>query len=84
MILEDRGCLHVYAVASISDNVLQFISSNSLVVSIGRINIPNHMLPQTNHPTALSVLHSDNSTVLNVLIDMVSFQHFLAISLVFT
>ncbi|KAG6382819.1 hypothetical protein SASPL_157470 [Salvia splendens] len=35
-----------------------------------RINIPNHMLPQTNHPTALSVLHSDNSTVLNVLIDM--------------
>ncbi|KAL1566871.1 structural maintenance of chromosomes protein 6B-like [Salvia divinorum] len=35
-----------------------------------RINIPKHMLPQTNHPTALSVLHSDNSTVLNVLIDM--------------
>ncbi|KAG6390860.1 hypothetical protein SASPL_148605 [Salvia splendens] len=46
------------------------IGSNSLAVPIGRINIPNHMLPQTNHPTALSVLHSDNSTVLNVLIDM--------------
>ncbi|XP_057804660.1 structural maintenance of chromosomes protein 6B-like isoform X2 [Salvia miltiorrhiza] len=34
-----------------------------------RINIPRLMLPQTNHPTALSVLHTDNSTVLNVLID---------------
>ncbi|XP_047974212.1 LOW QUALITY PROTEIN: structural maintenance of chromosomes protein 6B-like [Salvia hispanica] len=34
-----------------------------------RINIPRRMLPHTNHPTALSVLHSDNSTVLNVLID---------------
>lgn len=35
-----------------------------------RIDIPRHMLPQTNHPTALSVLHSDNPVVLNVLVDM--------------
>lgn len=60
------------------------IGSNSLAYPIGRIDIPRHMLPQTNHPTALSVLHSDNPVVLNVLVDMVSFQHYLAISLVFT
>lgn len=31
------------------------------------------MLPQTNHPTAFSVMRSDNPTVLNVLVDMVNF-----------
>ncbi|KAK6155893.1 hypothetical protein DH2020_010141 [Rehmannia glutinosa] len=35
-----------------------------------RIDIPRHMLPQTNHPTAFSVMRSDNPTVLNVLIDV--------------
>ncbi|RZC69200.1 hypothetical protein C5167_032305 [Papaver somniferum] len=35
-----------------------------------RLNIPDNMLPQTNHPTVLSVLQSDNPTVLNVLVDM--------------
>ncbi|XP_057952688.1 structural maintenance of chromosomes protein 6B-like isoform X2 [Malania oleifera] len=35
-----------------------------------RLNVPNHMLPQTKHPTTLSVLHSDIPTVLNVLVDM--------------
>ncbi|KAG9140756.1 hypothetical protein Leryth_006939 [Lithospermum erythrorhizon] len=35
-----------------------------------RLNIPHHMLPQTNHPTAISVVHSDNHIILNVLIDM--------------
>ncbi|XP_010523157.1 PREDICTED: structural maintenance of chromosomes protein 6B-like [Tarenaya hassleriana] len=35
-----------------------------------RLNIPSHMLPQTEHPTVLSVLHSDNPTVLNVLVDL--------------
>ncbi|XP_073004017.1 structural maintenance of chromosomes protein 6B-like isoform X3 [Typha latifolia] len=35
-----------------------------------QLNIPYHLLPSTNHPTTLSVLHSDNPTVLNVLIDM--------------
>ncbi|KAK3221082.1 hypothetical protein Dsin_015052 [Dipteronia sinensis] len=35
-----------------------------------RLNLPHHMLPQTNHPTILSVLHSDNPTVINVLVDM--------------
>ncbi|XVE63875.1 hypothetical protein DITRI_Ditri07aG0056600 [Diplodiscus trichospermus] len=34
-----------------------------------RLIIPNHLLPQTNHPTTLSVLHSDNPTVFNVLVD---------------
>ncbi|KAL4557168.1 hypothetical protein LXL04_035340 [Taraxacum kok-saghyz] len=38
--------------------------------SIPRLQIPNHMLPQTNHPTAISVLQSDSPTVVNVLIDM--------------
>ncbi|KAI3458312.1 hypothetical protein Pfo_014975 [Paulownia fortunei] len=37
-----------------------------------RIDIPRHMLPQTNHPTAFSVMHSDNPTVLNVLVDVAS------------
>ncbi|XP_022771788.1 structural maintenance of chromosomes protein 6B-like isoform X2 [Durio zibethinus] len=34
-----------------------------------RLIIPNHLLPQTNHPTTLSVIHSDNPTVFNVLVD---------------
>lgn len=38
-----------------------------------RLHIPDHMLPQTHHPTAISVLRSDNPTVLNVLIDVVDF-----------
>ncbi|XP_042503753.1 structural maintenance of chromosomes protein 6B-like isoform X1 [Macadamia integrifolia] len=38
--------------------------------SIPRLNIPRHMLPQTQHPTTLSVLHADNPTILNVLVDM--------------
>ncbi|MCL7045553.1 hypothetical protein MKW94_011082 [Papaver nudicaule] len=33
------------------------------------LNIPRHMLPQTGHPTVLSVLRSENHTVLNVLVD---------------
>ncbi|KAL8539574.1 hypothetical protein ACS0TY_001254 [Phlomoides rotata] len=40
--------------------------------SIPRINIPRHMLPETNHPTVFSVIHSDNPTVLNVLVDVAS------------
>ncbi|XP_026407116.1 structural maintenance of chromosomes protein 6B-like isoform X1 [Papaver somniferum] len=35
-----------------------------------RLNIPDNMLPHTSHPTVLSVLQSDNPTVLNVLVDM--------------
>ncbi|KAE8720187.1 Structural maintenance of chromosomes protein 6B [Hibiscus syriacus] len=35
-----------------------------------RLIIPDHSLPQTNHPTALSLLHSDNPTVFNVLVDV--------------
>ncbi|KAL0292332.1 UNVERIFIED_CONTAM: Structural maintenance of chromosomes protein 6B, partial [Sesamum calycinum] len=34
------------------------------------IDIPRHMLPQTNHPTVFSVMYSDNPTVLNVLVDV--------------
>lgn len=37
-----------------------------------RLHIPPHMLPQTRHPTTLSLLHSENHTVVNVLVDMVS------------
>ncbi|KAJ7949553.1 Structural maintenance of chromosomes protein 6 [Quillaja saponaria] len=35
-----------------------------------RLNIPQDMLPQTKHPSTLSVLQSDNHTVLNVLVDL--------------
>ncbi|KAG4171241.1 hypothetical protein ERO13_A12G197800v2 [Gossypium hirsutum] len=35
-----------------------------------RLIIPNHSLPQTSHPTTLSVLHSDNPTIYNVLVDV--------------
>ncbi|KAL7582405.1 hypothetical protein Lser_V15G43696 [Lactuca serriola] len=38
--------------------------------SIPRLQIPNHMLPQTNHPTAISVMQSDSPTVVNVLVDV--------------
>ncbi|KNA17825.1 hypothetical protein SOVF_076440 [Spinacia oleracea] len=37
--------------------------------SIERYNIPHYKLPQTRHPTTLSVLHSDNATIINVLVD---------------
>lgn len=36
-----------------------------------RLDIPHHMIPQTSHLTTLSVLHSENHTVINVLVDMV-------------
>nr|XP_009400681.1 PREDICTED: structural maintenance of chromosomes protein 6B-like [Musa acuminata subsp. malaccensis] len=35
-----------------------------------RLKIPNNSLPVTNHPTTLSVLHTENPTVFNVLVDM--------------
>ncbi|KAM7499521.1 hypothetical protein LguiA_023935 [Lonicera macranthoides] len=35
-----------------------------------RLNIPIHMLPQTNQPTTISVIHSDTPTVVNVLVDV--------------
>ncbi|XP_074291145.1 structural maintenance of chromosomes protein 6B-like isoform X2 [Silene latifolia] len=37
--------------------------------SIPRYNIPLNQLPQTSHPTTLSVLQSDSATVINVLVD---------------
>ncbi|CAA3008732.1 structural maintenance of chromosomes 6B isoform X1 [Olea europaea subsp. europaea] len=38
--------------------------------SRSKLNIPTHMLPQTSHPTAFSIIKSDNPTVLNVLVDV--------------
>ncbi|WCJ36463.1 structural maintenance of chromosomes 6A [Euphorbia peplus] len=35
-----------------------------------RLNLPFNMLPQTNNPTTLSSVQSENDTVLNVLVDM--------------
>ncbi|XP_039809676.1 structural maintenance of chromosomes protein 6B-like isoform X4 [Panicum virgatum] len=34
-----------------------------------RLDIPNHLLPSTTHLTILSVIHSENPTILNVLVD---------------
>lgn len=34
-----------------------------------QLDIPNHLLPSTTHPTILSVIHSENPTILNVLVD---------------
>lgn len=48
-------------------------SSCSALTFLCRLNIPPSMLPQTNNPTAFSVVHSENDTVLNVLVDMVIF-----------
>ncbi|XP_077235428.1 P-loop containing nucleoside triphosphate hydrolases superfamily protein isoform X2 [Tasmannia lanceolata] len=42
--------------------------------STPKLNIPNHMLPRTNHPTTLSVIHTDNPTIANVLVDMGSVE----------
>ncbi|KAL0874759.1 hypothetical protein Bca101_024464 [Brassica carinata] len=39
-----------------------------------RLIIPRHMVPQTEHPTILSVLHSENHTVLNVLVDVMGVE----------
>lgn len=49
---------------------IKFIFSCALT-SPGRLDIPAHMLPQTKHPTTLSVIHSESHTVINVLIDKV-------------
>ncbi|XP_025687133.1 structural maintenance of chromosomes protein 6B isoform X2 [Arachis hypogaea] len=38
--------------------------------SIPRLKIPQHMLPETNHPSTLSLLQSENHTVINVLVDL--------------
>ncbi|XP_020260784.1 structural maintenance of chromosomes protein 6B-like [Asparagus officinalis] len=38
--------------------------------SMPRLSIPSHDLPSTNHPTTLSVIHTENPTVMNVLVDM--------------
>ncbi|KAA8539789.1 hypothetical protein F0562_026481 [Nyssa sinensis] len=35
-----------------------------------RLHIPNHMVPQTKHPTTISVIDSDNPTIMNVLVDV--------------
>ncbi|GAB2233566.1 hypothetical protein Droror1_Dr00002792 [Drosera rotundifolia] len=37
--------------------------------SIPRLVIPDDRVPRTGHPTILSILHSDNPTVMNVLVD---------------
>ncbi|RZB93444.1 Structural maintenance of chromosomes protein 6A isoform D [Glycine soja] len=37
--------------------------------SIPRLTIPQHMLPDTEHPSILSVLQCENQTVINVLVD---------------
>ncbi|KAL6126943.1 hypothetical protein ACLB2K_074988 [Fragaria x ananassa] len=42
--------------------------------SLPRLNIPAHMLPQTRHPTTLSLLHCENHTVVNVLVDLGSVE----------
>ncbi|KAJ4911743.1 Structural maintenance of chromosomes protein 6A [Raphanus sativus] len=39
-----------------------------------RLIIPRHMVPQTEHPTILSVLNSENHTVLNVLVDVMGVE----------
>ncbi|KAL0680693.1 hypothetical protein Bca4012_047540 [Brassica carinata] len=39
-----------------------------------RLTIPRHMVPQTEHPTILSVLNSENHTVLNVLVDVMGVE----------
>ncbi|CAN6460828.1 unnamed protein product [Victoria cruziana] len=33
------------------------------------LNIPNNMLPQTDHPTTISVIHTEIPTIINVLVD---------------
>lgn len=35
-----------------------------------RLSIPSHLLPLTSHPTTISVLHTENSTIWNVLVDL--------------
>ncbi|XP_028763048.1 structural maintenance of chromosomes protein 6B, partial [Neltuma alba] len=39
-----------------------------------RLSLPQHMLPQTTHPSILSVLYSANDTVINVLVDLGSIE----------
>lgn len=42
-----------------------------LLYSLLRLMIPEHMLPNTNCPSTLSILQCENHTVLNVLVDLV-------------
>ena len=43
-----------------------------VLLTLCRLDIRPHMLPQTNHPTTLSVLQTENHIVYNVLVDMVT------------
>jgi len=38
---------------------------------VHRLTIPQHLLPDTEHPSILSVLQCENHTVINVLVDQV-------------
>jgi hypothetical protein len=61
----------VHAVLSLTVLVLFFFFKCFSPTVWCRLNIPPHMLPQTSHPTTLSVLHTENPIVFNVLVDMV-------------
>lgn len=68
IVTDHKDCLLLRACAKEANySYLQIIVYD---FSRPRLNIPHHMLPQTNHPTTLSVLQSENHTVLNVLVDV--------------
>jgi chloramphenicol O-acetyltransferase len=67
MILLDHGKIKGLTFSS----VFLFILMNSNSVTFYRLLIPDHRLPTTEHPTVLSVIQSENDTVVNVLVDQV-------------
>ncbi|EXC13936.1 hypothetical protein L484_006634 [Morus notabilis] len=68
IVTDHKDCLLLRACAKEANyHYLQIIVYD---FSRPRLNIPDHMHPQTNHPTTLSVLDSENHTVLNVLVDV--------------
>lgn len=55
----------------VSYSIFCYFLMNSNSVTFYRLIIPDGSLPTTEHPTVLSVIQSENHTVLNVLVDQV-------------
>lgn len=79
MISQDQGMWWINALLDIFLALWMFPFEDSywihhffgLMLFLCRLSLPPDMLPQTNHPTTLKVIKSENATVLNVLVDMV-------------
>lgn len=70
MIFQPQGILFGLYLSAYHHTLLCLVVIK-LFYSLIRLMIPDHMLPNTNHPSTLSILQCENHTVVNVLVDLV-------------